>query len=359
MQYTAAERVAFFDDMISAYERVEAAAGRHERHLTLAGRHIHLKSAGKAPLDKIYPAFEHLTAASGDSPALTVHIWDNASSQTLLPLPIQSLVNAIPYAAPIILDPRQEMRDFNDDRMRAMFRLGPCHIMSLYDRQRNLAVYWIDDCRKIPYWETASPLQILLNWWAEEQGLQYLHAAAVGTSQGALVLTGKGGSGKSSTALACLRSGMGYLADDYCLAGEGHVHSLYSTAKLVGQNDLERFPELVEWVENPEREAFHKICLNVYRHRPAQMILGAPLKAVVVPRVPAQPQETSQLRRVRGSEALLALAPTTLFQLAGTHQASLTRMSSLIRSLPAYVLELGRDVDRLAGLLSALLEQDI
>ena len=39
-----------------------------------------------------------------------------------------------------------------------------------------------------------------------DRNLQYVHAGAVGNKNGGILLVGKGGSGKSSTALACLKS---------------------------------------------------------------------------------------------------------------------------------------------------------
>ena len=46
---------------------------------------------------------------------------------------------------------------------------------------------------------------------------QVVHAASVGTKDGAVLIVGKGGSGKSTSALACLNAGMYYLGDDYTL----------------------------------------------------------------------------------------------------------------------------------------------
>jgi hypothetical protein len=355
MQELAAERVAFFDELVSAYERAEARTGCCEHRGLLAGHHIHLRSAGAPPLAKILPSLEHWAAAGSEPTDLTVYLWDNASTGTRLPLILQTLMNALSTAGVGVFEPRMELRDFSDARIMASFRTGPCNIMNVFDRERRQAIYWLDNASKLPYWETASPLQCLLNCWAESKGMQYLHAAAVGSGQGAVLLTGKGGSGKSSTALACLGAGMGYLADDYCLAGKGRVYSLYTTAKLVGESDLERFPELASWVENPDRAAAHKILLNVFRQRPSQMVMEAPIKAVIAPRIPDHPLKNSELRRVTGSRALLALAPTTLFQLAGTSQSSLTRMSALLRDVPAYVLEVGTDVAKLAEAVRGVL----
>ena len=73
-----------------------------------------------------------------------------------------------------------------------------------------------------------------------------VHAAAVGDESGGVLLVGRGGSGKSTTALSCLGTQVGYLADDYCLVEmvEGpRVHSLYTSGKA-NRGSIARLPRL-------------------------------------------------------------------------------------------------------------------
>ncbi len=350
------ERVEFFDILSRTYRQAETELGQVRWDGALGGQTISLLSAGAEPLERLVPALRPWKVKQIDaSPSLTVSLWDGGGEGRYLPLLVRALFSAVNHSIYEALDARHELRGFNDDRIFTVYRQGPCKILSVLDRQRAQALYWVEDAKKIPYWELGSPLQTILNWWAEGQGLQYLHAAAVGSADGAILLTGAGGSGKSSTALSCLRAGMGYLADDYCLAGQGRIWCLYGTAKLVGEMDLDRFPEWSAAVENRQREEGDKILLDVHAHRPQQVLNEAPLKAVVVPRIPPVQARESRLQELSGSAALLALAPTTLFQLAGTGQASLARMATILRQAPAYVLELGSDVEAVPRLLETLL----
>lgn len=347
------ERVDFFNSLLQAYFRAEQVLGSRQWHGRLAGKTIALRGAGAEPHERLLPALMPWADSPSEPPDLTIHLWDGAGRQDHLPLLVRPLLWAAARWKHEALDIRYELKGFNDDRICTVYRLGPANILSVMDRARAIALYWVDDASKLPYWELGSPLQTLFNCWAEGMGLQYLHAAAVGTSEGAILLTGAGGAGKSSTALACLRAGMGYLADDYCLASQDRVWCLYGTAKLVGEADLERFPEWSPWVINPKRDRDDKILLDVYRQRAAQVLREAPLKAVVVPRIcPGLP---SRLRPIKGSEALLALGPTTMFQLAGTGQSSLARMAAVLRRTPTYLLELGSEMDSVPALLRQLL----
>ena len=67
-----------------------------------------------------------------------------------------------------------------------------------------------------------------------------------------MLLAGKGGSGKSTTALVCLHSSLVYAGDDYCLLATDdgpYVFSLYSTGKL-NPDDVYRFSDLAPLNKN-------------------------------------------------------------------------------------------------------------
>ncbi len=352
-----AERAAAFEYFWGAYERAEASAGACHWHGELGGARVHLRSAGPGLLERVVGALAHRERSQAPAD-LTVALWDSRSSGYELPRMLSMFIRVVRESTYESLDTRHELRELNDERFLGVYRLGPdVNILSFLDRRTWRAIYWMEDGELLPYWETTSPLQMILNWWAEGRDLQYVHAAAVGTRQGAVLLTGPGGSGKSSTALACLSSELGYLADDYCLVSVDPpcVHSLYCTAKLVGEEDFARFPQLSSWVENPQRPQADKAVLNLHKHCPDKLLDQAPLRALVVPQVWPGARR-SRLTRLTGARALVALAPSTLFQLAGTHQGSLSRMARLIRQVPQYRLELGSDMTDLPELLQTLLE---
>jgi hypothetical protein len=81
----------------------------------------------------------------------------------------------------------------------------------------------------------AHPASTAISAWLAQSGALVLHAGAVGDGNGAALLLGRGGAGKSTTALACAARGMGVLGDDFCVMtmdGRLMVHGLYATAKI-------------------------------------------------------------------------------------------------------------------------------
>lgn len=77
-------------------------------------------------------------------------------------------------------------------------------LLSVWDRNEGIGGFWAADAAHLPYWEPTAPFRYLINWVLADRGVVLAHAAAVGTAEGGLLVVGRGGSGKSTTALAAL-----------------------------------------------------------------------------------------------------------------------------------------------------------
>jgi hypothetical protein len=226
----------------------------------------------------------------------------------------------------------------------------------MIDLQKGLALYWVHEARSLPYYEIGSPLRTILHWWADRDPYQFVHAGAVGTRDGGVLLAGKGGMGKSTTALACLDAGMLYASDDYCMVRAGsdpRVYSVYNTAKLRGDLDVERFPRLAPLVSNKTRLESDKALLFLNQHFPERVCRDLSLKAILMPRVTGRKGEG--LRPAGRAEVLLALAPSTLFQLPGAGADCMRTISRIVVSVPGYHLEVGSDLGAIPGVIEELL----
>ncbi|AFZ15631.1 HPr kinase (plasmid) [Crinalium epipsammum PCC 9333] len=351
------DHLAFFHLVYQGFQRAAQVTGAVDYFYKVGRYTLCLRFAGLGLIPQITPALSHLEAESTANPDLTICLWDNASTGRRLPLLIDSLLQLIRLHWTDYLGPRKEIKAYDGDRIRTNFHIGP-NILSVLDRQQNLACYWIEDAQDIPYWEKGSPLQTILNWWTSDRQHQYVHAGAVGTPSGGVLLAGKGGSGKSSTALACIDSPLVYASDDYCLVSTDpspYVYSLYNTAKLKGQEDLERFPNLAPLVNNLDRMELEKAMLFLHQHHPDKIVRGFPIKAVLIPQVTGKPN--THLRPTTAGAALRALAPSTIFQLAGSGQSAFQIMSSLVKQVPCYALELGTDMAQIPDVILRLLSQ--
>jgi len=178
----------------------------------------------------------------------------------------------------------------------------------------------------------------------------------VGRPAGGVLLVGRGGSGKSNTALTMLNSDLRYLSDDYCLLAlqpEPTVYSLYCTGKTHAA-DLERLPFLRAAVSNGDRLDSQKAVYSLHTHFPHKLIDSFAVRAVVQPRVAAQDQTT--VRRITPAQGLTGLAPSTLSQLPGIQPTDFAALVRLVRQVPSYQLEVGRDPAHLIATLTALVD---
>jgi hypothetical protein len=331
--------------LIDAARAAIDAAGPQPVAFTLGGQAIRLVGAGPALLQRIAPAFAHLpTVGEATAADLTVLVWDTASTGQPLPDLAEGGLRAGEPVTPL----------FHDGGRSFVFHAHEGAV-SYLDHTQGLAVHAVRDAARLPPWERACPLRALLTWWMAPQRLLLGHGAAVGDAGGALLLTGPGGSGKSTTALACFGAGWGYLGDDYVLLDvDGpRVWSTYGSAKLAPDH-LARFPDLLT-AEAPAPHD-HPDAKRVgwpLRRRPEATIHDAPVRAIVMPTVAGVP--TSTVTAVPASRALMALAPLTMFQTPGDPKATFALATALARGAPSYRLELGADMDRVPALLEGLL----
>lgn len=340
--------VTFFQTVQNAFLQAAQSAGDvPERYYDIGGYVVRLRFAGSALVSGITPALEHLSTPPGLTPDLTICLCDSASTGVDIPPPQWP---ADVYVA------RGDIHGYSNDHIQVSFHVGP-NILNTLDTEQNLAFYWIKDAYQLPYYESGSPLRVILHWWMHNHGRQYVHAGAVGTPNGGVLLVGKGGSGKSTTALTCLDSPLVYASDDYCLlANEAapYIYSLYNSAKLEADN-MHRLPHLMPFVSNANRLHQEKALLFLYKHFPEKIVTGFPVKAILLPRVTGSPDTT--LTPASPIAALRALAPSTIFQLPGAGQSTFQTLSQFIKQVPRYYLELGTEVRQIPNVIADLLSQ--
>src|SRR6476661_22301 len=324
---------AFFDSALDGWRQAQAKVGRVSVFLDVAGTLVELAFAGNALVELLTPALRHLVVTPERAADVVFHCWDSESTGVTM---------APPPCSQTCFTERGDIWGMGSTRVRSAFHWHEfsVNVMSTESRQ---GVYWVQSASHLPYWSKASPFRTLFHWWAEENGAQLLHAAAFGDEHGAVLLTGRGGVGKSSTSLACLAAGMKFVADDYLLVTldpEPRAFSLYSTAKLDG-GQLERFPSLRAHVTNEDSLTTEKAVLHLLPAFADQVVRSLPLRAILTP-VFADRAETKA--GVTSTTALQrAAAFTTMSQLPGAGRKTHAFIERLIGMLPGLSLELGHD----------------
>jgi hypothetical protein len=223
------------------------------------------------------------------------------------------------------------------------------------DLAKGRSYTWFPDIGALAPWAKASPFRIPLSWLCNLHGMQIVHSAAVAIDGRAALLVGNGGSGKSTTALACALAGFEYLGDDYCAVepAAGKVHLVYRTAKLF-QHTLDLLPSLEDRVDNLDRITMEK---GVMFLRPDDVKLrpSAELTAILLPRV-SEDGGPPRLVPASRNETIKAVLPSTIGGLMGGTSVTPRLIMELVRTVPAYHLLLAPDMNAVTDTVATRLK---
>ena len=306
----------------------------------IAGQPVRLHVAGSALACQVLRAFGHLERAplAGDF-GLTIDLWDEGETGVGCP-------DVAVRESPL--------------RLLAAPNGIVCHQirdgLAVLDREQRRIIGWRRAASSVPAAEQGRPLDPLLGCWAVDSGMTAAHGALVARRGAGALLAGAAGAGKSTTALACAAAGYDYLSDDrFILArdagGSFVAHSLYSTAQVL-PSTLERFPQLpraAAMLAQPGAKRIMALADTVG----LSCISQARIQAILLPRVQGG---RSAVRPASGARALLALAPSSLFQhVGGGGAAGFERLADLAGSVPVWELELGPDLSVIPALVDRVL----
>ena len=333
--------IGYIEEVSGLFGRLHPEVGIHEYFYSVCGETVRVRFGGTSLIPHFAPPLEHLLTQAVSTPSLTINVWDGETTGLLLPPP--------PWGKGDMTF-RGEIQALNSERIRTTL-YGEPGICSMLDVEKRIGVFHLRSSHNIPLNFLGSPFLSIFQWWIRNRGFQFLHAGAVGTRAGGVLLAGKGGSGKSTSALACLDSDLFYVSDDYCIVStepDVEVHSIYNSAKL-DTHHIQRFPRLLRMVANGEMPESEKRMVYVQRFMPQKILRHMPLRAICLPKVTRN--GSSRLSSATHSEAMQALAPSTLFQLAGAGVVEFKRMADFVRRLPSYWLELGNDINDIPNVI--------
>ncbi len=294
------------------------------------------------------PAVARLQVPKSGAADACIGSWDTESTGVSVP--------PFPWSSADI-GPGGTVIGYHGSRFRTLYRddAAGYHSLSMFDSETGAGYVWFRHHAHVHWYERAEPLRAEVHWALTSDVRFLAHASAVGDQRGALLLTGRGGAGKTTTVLAALDDGLHFVGDNYVLislAGEPTVHGLYGTAKLWPET-LERLPGLKPYVRTFDVLDDEKFVVDIWRYRPESVVNELPIRAVVVSEVTgARETRISPCTRV---DAMLALAPTTVFQLPKTDHG-LLGFSELVRRVPTFKLDLGGDLPSGPRALSRLLD---
>lgn len=305
-----------------------------EKYYNFANKIFLFKFYSTVLESKLHDAIIHNQIDKQEAVDYTIHLWDTKESGVdFIP----------PWPNPDYVSEKVTDATRTDSEFFKGIYMGGEESLSLFDATTNEGFFWTYDSSTLPTWVDAAPIRTILHWILSLSNTHLVHGAAVGSNGRAVFLGARGGSGKSTTALSCFNLGMDYLADDYTaieITEKGAIaHSLYNSVKIIEKVDEE------------------KVVTFLSKRAPQQIKRNAPMAAILVPKI-AHRKKTTFVPASK-TEVLLALLPTTIFQLPLADSDKVKSLGEIINKTPCYFLELSEDRNEVAKTIKNFLENGL
>ena len=295
-----------------------------ESFYLFGGKGARIRIVGREMARHITRPFCHLQADVSDvgTPQLTIDLWDE--SETGVHCQATSSNGSAGQTRFTALAP--------DGRFVGQQRPN---VLNFYNQRTRSIISSAAWSGQVSVYERWKPLGRALLEWYNDQDVQIVHAGLVARDNEGVLFVGTSGSGKSTSALACLCGGFSFLGEDYVglqkLEDGSFVgHSLYNSVFLE-KNHMTGLP-------HEEKSAI--VLSQIYPEKLARTVA---IRALILPRVvdtnktmirPASKSETLSL----GRRSLLE-SPNK-----GLGRYGFERLAQLAQNVPSYWLELGRDL---------------
>jgi hypothetical protein len=316
--------------------------------LVIGGKKIKFVFYSEILYEKMLLALNHHKQSTDHEVDLTINIWDNADND-ILPSP--------PWSSPAYYKQETDANHtIAESDVMGVYLQGE-DTFNFYDKKNNTAYFSALNAKALPDWICAAPFRTIFHWFFSQNDIHLIHGAVVGVGGKSILLGARGGSGKSTTALSCILSGMDYLADDYAAVdiNKKIAYNLYNSVKIT-PDSLKNFPQLKEKMWNEKsfggKKDFGKAIIFLSKYFPAQIKDQSALTAIFIPILK---KETKVVPASKLS-TLLALAPTILFQLPLAQSNKMEDIKEIVSSLPCYLLELGPDVHKVPKAIASFLK---
>ena len=256
-----------------------------------------------------------------------------------------------------VFNPRQFEKRLEETQFRASY-FHDCRLWQIYDCERRFGLQWMAGSNNYPDWEPGAPLRAFLHWAYLAEDMRLAHAGTLGKGGYGVLLVGKGGSGKSGTVSGGLVGGLQSVGDDYVLierlGNQFNVYPLFRKLKQDRQG-LDRLGLGADIVGTRASNWQGKFEFDSEEISGQSLAANLNLRAIVIPKISGTTR--SAFSAIPKHRAMLALAPTGLFQLPGERDSGVKFFADLVRNLPCFELALSVDPVDITQALEAFIDR--
>jgi hypothetical protein len=262
-------------EILSYFSNAELASNDlRRRSLSLCGRQVRIVYSSEILETSLFKAFEHLENIENNAaPAFQIFVCD----RNVLSRDLPGWAQLTGFSGR-----NKEYLMYNAGAIHALFN-PDSQVFSLVDTASGQGWYYLPQVADLPWYEKSSPMRMLLHWCCEMVGLILVHAAAVGWASGAVLLVGRSGTGKSTTAMLATQSGFSFLGDDYVV-----LDNTRGPAVLSAYNSIKFRREMLERLPSAEKLSVNDPYIDekgyffLYETHPDSLVKIMSLKAVLL-----------------------------------------------------------------------------
>jgi hypothetical protein len=226
----------------------------------------------------------------------------------------------------------------------------------IYDPERAVGVQAMESAALRPPWDGSFPARLLIHWAGRAFHSALIHAGTLGHNGTGVLLAGSGGAGKSGTTLSGILHGLSSVGDDYvavCSTDRGV--EAWPVLRLMKQHARGLQRQGLDTRRNifgrPNWQG--KLEFDLEALVPGARAKRLAIKAILIPHI-ARLSATS-FRPASGRGAMMALAPSSLYQLYGNWKEDFGLIASIARRLAAFHMELSEDPAEIADAIRSFI----
>jgi hypothetical protein len=333
----------------AAFERArtERPESTQESICVFAGRDVRIRIVGRSLAEQIIRPLSHLVAVEPKAAAvqLTIDLWDEREAG----VPCVSSGPRDDPGAPLFVaaSPDGRFVSYHAPESLTGFDRGRPRMIACFRRSDRLSLH-----------ELGRPLDAPLRLWHRDRSVHPVHASLVSREGCGVLFGGPGGSGKSTSALACLLHGFDHLSDDYVgleAVGDGAFvgYSLFNST-YIARDHLSRFPTLAPHARRTTRPHEDKPLVLLSEVFPTRLARAVPIRVLFLPRVAGG--RATLVRPATRGEGLLRLAPTSLMRLP-REAGGFEQIARLVQSVSCYWLDLGHALEEIPPRVEEVLQE--
>ncbi len=337
----------YFEQLFNLWEQAVSNTHKHSEHFSLCGKNVKFHGAGKQLIDKFKKPFLHGLNNKEETKAdLEIFFWDTKSTNINMPPPPWSHEN---------FSIRGDIASHTNENIKTFYNWKTGEVTCL-NIALNKAVYWIKSHEDLGLNDYSHPLNSIFAPWLSKNNMLLIHSAAISEDNRAILITGRGNIGKSTTALTCAENGLGYISDDYVVYNtiDKSLYCLFSSGKRRTESKITHDKLNRNLSKDPDTST-EKQTFFFGNDEEINIVHKSKLNAIFIPEI--TDNKEPKIVKTDKEDIYKALILSSMRYLPGNNSCELNKMKELIEEFPTYKIKLSKDKKAVAKCIQNFIDK--